>query len=93
MAATPDILEYARWLEEIAPGFIATVILAEGGEDYRNRDLIDQVGVSNRDLWCRWRGADCRMPLTALGAMEKPISMSLPRTARDPGPSHPNLDR
>ena len=43
MAATPDILEYARWLEEIAPGFIATVILAEGGEDYRNRDLIDQV--------------------------------------------------
>jgi hypothetical protein len=36
-------LEYARWLEEIAPGFIAMVILAEGGEDYRNRDLIDQV--------------------------------------------------
>jgi hypothetical protein len=43
MATTLGILEYARWLEEIAPGFIATVILAELGEDYRNRDLIDQV--------------------------------------------------
>lgn len=43
MTTTASILEYARWLEEIAPGFIAMVILAEGGEDYRNRDLIDQV--------------------------------------------------
>jgi hypothetical protein len=43
MATTLGILEYARWLEEIAPGFIATVILAELGEDYQNRDLIDQV--------------------------------------------------
>ena len=34
---------YARWLENIAPGFIATVILCETGEDYRDRDLLDQV--------------------------------------------------
>ncbi|MBV8132464.1 MAG: hypothetical protein JO282_08150 [Alphaproteobacteria bacterium] len=43
MATAAGILEYARWLEEIAPGFIAMVILAEAGEDYRDRDLIDQV--------------------------------------------------
>ena len=27
----------------IAPGFIAMVILFERGEDYRDRDLLDQV--------------------------------------------------
>jgi hypothetical protein len=43
MPTTSGILEYARWLEEIAPGFIAMVILNEGGEDYRDRDLLDQV--------------------------------------------------
>ena len=43
MATTDGILEYARWLEEVAPDFIAMVILAETGEDYRNRDLLDQV--------------------------------------------------
>jgi len=43
MATTDDILEYARWIEEIAPGFIAMVILAERGEDFRERDLLDQV--------------------------------------------------
>jgi hypothetical protein len=43
MLTTAGILEYARWLEEIAPGFIATVILAEAGKDYRDRDLLDQV--------------------------------------------------
>jgi hypothetical protein len=34
---------YARWLENIAPGFVATVILCETGEEYRDRDLLDQV--------------------------------------------------
>jgi hypothetical protein len=43
MATTGSILLYARWLENIAPGFIATVILCETGEDYRDRDLLDQV--------------------------------------------------
>jgi hypothetical protein len=43
MATTLSILEYARWIEELAPGFIATVILAERGENYRDRDLFDQV--------------------------------------------------
>src|SRR6516164_9818549 len=43
LATTDGILEYARWIEEIAPGFIALIILAERGEDYRDRDLLDQV--------------------------------------------------
>ena len=43
MATTDGILEYACWIEEIAPGFIAMMILAEKGEDYRDRDLLDQV--------------------------------------------------
>jgi hypothetical protein len=43
MATTDGILEYARWIEEISPGFIATIIMAESGEDYRDRDLLDQV--------------------------------------------------
>ena len=41
MATIDGILEYARWIEEIAPGFIAMVILAEQGEDYSDRDLLD----------------------------------------------------
>ena len=43
MATTSSVLEYARWIEEIAPGFIAMVILAERGENYRSRDLFEQV--------------------------------------------------
>ena len=43
MATTKSILLYARWLENIAPGFIATVIMCETDEDYRDRDLLDQV--------------------------------------------------
>jgi hypothetical protein len=43
MATTACILAYAHWLEEIAPGFIAMVILAKTGEDSRDRDLLDQV--------------------------------------------------
>ena len=43
IATTDGIFEYARWIEEIAPGFIALIILAERGEDYRDRDLLDQV--------------------------------------------------
>jgi hypothetical protein len=43
MATTDGILEYARWIEEIAPGFIASVIMAERGEDCREQDLLYQV--------------------------------------------------
>ena len=43
MVTAVGILQYARWLEEIEPGFIAEIILAEAGEDYRDRDLLDQV--------------------------------------------------
>jgi hypothetical protein len=43
MATIDGILVYARWIEEIAPGFIAKVIMAETGDDYRARDLLDQV--------------------------------------------------
>jgi hypothetical protein len=43
MATTDGILEYARWIEEIAPGFVAMIILSERGEDYRDRDLLEQV--------------------------------------------------
>ena len=50
MATIEGILEYARWIEEIAPGFIAMMILAEKGEDYRDRDLLDQVACLSRSL-------------------------------------------
>ena len=43
MLTTAGIFAYACLLEEIAPGFIAMIILAEGGKDYRDRDLLDQV--------------------------------------------------
>jgi hypothetical protein len=43
MLTTVSIFESARWLEEISPGFIAMVILAETGKDYHDRDLLDQV--------------------------------------------------
>jgi len=43
MVKTQRILQHARWLEEIAPGFIAMIILVESGDDYRDRDLLDQV--------------------------------------------------
>ena len=43
MSTTPCILRYGRWLEEIFPGFLANAILMEAGEDYGNRDLLDQV--------------------------------------------------
>ena len=43
MHTTRQIVEFARWLEEIDPGFLATVILAETGEDYRERDLLDRA--------------------------------------------------
>ena len=43
MATIDGILAYARWIEEVSPGFIAIVIMAERGEDYRDRDLLDQV--------------------------------------------------
>jgi hypothetical protein len=36
-------LRYGRWLEEVSPGFLAEAILMETGENYRRRDLLDQV--------------------------------------------------
>jgi hypothetical protein len=43
MITTQRIAEFASWLEEVDPGFLVSVILAETGEDYRGRDLFDQV--------------------------------------------------
>lgn len=43
MATTQSILRYARWLEEISPGFLVDAILLETGEDYAGRDVLDQV--------------------------------------------------
>jgi hypothetical protein len=43
MVTTASLLRHARWLEEIAPGFIAMIISVETGEDYADRDLLEQV--------------------------------------------------
>jgi hypothetical protein len=43
VATATGILRYARWLEEMEPGLLTTIILLETGEDYRGRDLLDQV--------------------------------------------------
>ena len=43
MATAAAILRYARWLEEMEPGILATMILFETHEDYRQRDLLDKV--------------------------------------------------
>jgi hypothetical protein len=43
MATTQCILRYARWLEDICPGFLAAAILMETGENYAQRDLLDQI--------------------------------------------------
>jgi len=43
MATTADVLRYARQLQEFSPSFLAEVIAVETEEDYRNRDLLDQV--------------------------------------------------
>jgi hypothetical protein len=39
ICTTLGIVQHASWLEEIDPGFLATVISAEIGEDFRGRDL------------------------------------------------------
>ena len=43
ISTTRRIVKFARWLEEIDPGFLAMVISAETGEDFRGRDLLDRV--------------------------------------------------
>jgi hypothetical protein len=43
MVTTKDILRYAGWLEKMSPGFVATAILTETGEDLAGRDLLDQI--------------------------------------------------
>ena len=62
MVTTTRISLYARWLENFAPGFVATVILCETGEEYRDRDLLDQAAPSYRVVRRGWRGADRRVP-------------------------------
>jgi hypothetical protein len=63
MLVTTGIFEYAHWLEEIAPGFIFTVILTEAEKDCR-----DQLsGLSYRNLGHRWlaQTVGCPQPLLA----------------------------
>jgi hypothetical protein len=43
MATTEHILRYARFLDEIWPGFIAEAIWIETGEDFSGRELLAQV--------------------------------------------------
>jgi hypothetical protein len=43
MTTITSILQHARWLEELEPGFLADAILRETGERYGERDLLDQV--------------------------------------------------
>jgi hypothetical protein len=43
MCTTKQIAKFARWLEEIDPGFLLAVITAATGEDYRERDLLDRI--------------------------------------------------
>ena len=43
VATVAGILRYARWLEEIEPGLLATIIMLETDEDYTGQDLLDQV--------------------------------------------------
>ena len=43
MATTAGIVQYARLLERLDPGFLALVIFVETKEDYRARGLLDQV--------------------------------------------------
>ncbi|MFZ3236354.1 MAG: hypothetical protein WA417_20135 [Stellaceae bacterium] len=43
MATTSSVLRHAHWLEEISPGFLAEAIRIETSEDYRERDVLDQV--------------------------------------------------
>jgi hypothetical protein len=43
VATVAGILRYARWLEEMEPGLLATIILLETGQDYTGRELLDRV--------------------------------------------------
>ena len=43
MVTTARIVQYARLLERLDPGFLALVIFVETREDYRARSLLDQV--------------------------------------------------
>jgi hypothetical protein len=43
MITIKRIIEFAGRLEDIAPGFLISVISAETREDYRRRDVLDQV--------------------------------------------------
>ena len=43
MVNTDKVMQYARWLDEVAPGFLVQVISFETGEDYQQRDLLDRV--------------------------------------------------
>ena len=43
MATTARIVQYARLLERLDPGFLALMIFVETREDYRARSLLDLV--------------------------------------------------
>ncbi|HUC11368.1 MAG TPA: hypothetical protein VL985_13215 [Stellaceae bacterium] len=76
MATTQCILRYARWLEKVSPGFVATAIMMQTGQNYAGRDLLDQaarlieifgvigaaeiVGCPRQD--CRAAGCDRQTP-------------------------------
>ena len=62
MVTTKDIFRYACWLAEIDPGFLALVLSMETGEDYRDRDIMDQVSKLIEIFGIGWRGANCRVP-------------------------------
>jgi hypothetical protein len=43
LETTQEILRCAQRLEALSPGLLAEAIRIETGEDYRERDLLDQV--------------------------------------------------
>jgi len=43
VATTARIVQYARLLEQLDPGFLTLVIFVETREDYRARSLLDLV--------------------------------------------------
>jgi hypothetical protein len=43
MVTTTHIVRYALRLEEVAPGLLADALMMETGEDYSERDMLDQI--------------------------------------------------
>jgi hypothetical protein len=66
VATAAGILRYARWLEEIEPRLLDTIILFETGEDYRRRDLLRQGHQTDRDFRFGGGRSDRLVSLTKL---------------------------